>query len=544
MPLIKGRSKKAFSENVKTEMDNDKPQDQALAISYAVKRKAKKKKMADGGEVDSATEVVPDKGFGKIIRVGLAEGGEISEEYQEANDIKNKIRNRNKAYDEYHKIGKVRPDASGGQKRGPEGHLKYQEQAQNEKGVHTPIPYVTESPGAKGTSIAGSLVSKTHNQTLVNRGKQKHKDKLEEIINFPKPKLQGLYEGGEVSVPNQKRPMPENEYNDSMEISKNKGNKRPVDDQWTDNPTVAQAQKPSLVPLSRPKMAGSDAFSVRDRDDVDRDLMRMSSEAPASPEKQPRDRYNEDGPNRQGPPVSDMEEEHSTHRRPYAKGGQVEQSDYSSPENKYEHDFKSDTPSTDEGSSYARSRNEEGPNRQGPAISDREASHSMSSRQYKDSMSNQDHEMDMNPAQGHYSASSGMYQPSEEEAEERHSSIAAAIMAKKERQSKLMSDSDMDRMVMMAEGGEINGMDSIYPHNDEDQADLSRNAEEDANLEDQASFDALRKENYSESEGLKQLDSPMDSAQKSDDEEMDSHDKHDMVSSIRSKMKAKRQFKK
>lgn len=446
MPLFKGKSKAAFSKNVETEMHEGKPQDQALAIAYSIKRK--KKKMAQGGEADSATEVIPDKGWGKIIRTGMAEGGRVAD---------------------------------------------------------------------------------------------------------------------------QKRPMPDNRYNDSMEISKNSGNKAPVNDQWTDNPTIKQSQKPSLTKLSRPKFVGSDAFSVRDRDDVEKDLDRMSSEAPDGYKNQPRARYNEEGADRQGPEVSDMQAEHSTKKAPYkkeiedqysqdeaesdmkqsyAKGGEVEASDYSHPENKYEHDFASDTPSEDEGASYARSRNEEGPDRQGPPISDNEASHALSGRQYRDSMRNEDDQMELNPAEGHYRESGGMKQPDEEEADyDRESSIAAAIMAKKEREASLMSDSDIDEMVRMYEGGEItrksgsyNGEDSIYS-DDSDQADIARNAEEDANMEDQASFDAMRKENYSESEGLKQLDSPMDSAQKSDSEEMDSHDRHDKVEMIRRKMMSKRQFK-
>jgi hypothetical protein len=49
MPLNKGKSSKAFSQNVRTEMHAGKPQKQALAIAYAVKRR---KKMADGGEID------------------------------------------------------------------------------------------------------------------------------------------------------------------------------------------------------------------------------------------------------------------------------------------------------------------------------------------------------------------------------------------------------------------------------------------------------------------------------------------------------------
>ena len=44
MPLNKGKSRKAFSQNVRTEMAAGKPQKQALAIAYSVKRGGKKKK--------------------------------------------------------------------------------------------------------------------------------------------------------------------------------------------------------------------------------------------------------------------------------------------------------------------------------------------------------------------------------------------------------------------------------------------------------------------------------------------------------------------
>lgn len=43
MPLTKSTSKKAFSENIKTEMKAGKPQKQAVAIAYSVKKKAAKK---------------------------------------------------------------------------------------------------------------------------------------------------------------------------------------------------------------------------------------------------------------------------------------------------------------------------------------------------------------------------------------------------------------------------------------------------------------------------------------------------------------------
>lgn len=128
----------------------------------------------------------------------------------------------------------------------------------------------------------------------------------------------------------------------------------------------------------------------------------------------------------------------------------------------------------------------------------------------------------------------------EDEADmEDEDSIAAAIMTKRARQNKLMSDSDEDSEIMMAEGGYLNGEDSIYS-DDSDQANIARNAEEDKNMEDQSSFDAMRKENYSESEGLSELDSPMDSNEH--DIDLDS-DEHDMISQIRSKMNRQRQFK-
>lgn len=44
MPHKKGSSKKTFGYNVKAEMNAGKPQKQAVAIAYAVKRKSSKKK--------------------------------------------------------------------------------------------------------------------------------------------------------------------------------------------------------------------------------------------------------------------------------------------------------------------------------------------------------------------------------------------------------------------------------------------------------------------------------------------------------------------
>lgn len=53
MPLLYNKSKQAFNKNVSKEMESGKPQNQALAIAYNIKRKNKKPQgYAQGGEVN------------------------------------------------------------------------------------------------------------------------------------------------------------------------------------------------------------------------------------------------------------------------------------------------------------------------------------------------------------------------------------------------------------------------------------------------------------------------------------------------------------
>jgi hypothetical protein len=56
MPLIHSKSPKAFEKNLKTEMSAGKPQKQALAIAYSLKRRAPKK-MAHGGPVELSAKL-------------------------------------------------------------------------------------------------------------------------------------------------------------------------------------------------------------------------------------------------------------------------------------------------------------------------------------------------------------------------------------------------------------------------------------------------------------------------------------------------------
>lgn len=76
MPLLKGKSKKAFSKNVETEMGTGKPQKQALAIAYSMKRKGK----AAGGSVSSGSEAMNYAKGGDVEcpTCGYSKGGEVA----------------------------------------------------------------------------------------------------------------------------------------------------------------------------------------------------------------------------------------------------------------------------------------------------------------------------------------------------------------------------------------------------------------------------------------------------------------------------------
>lgn len=365
-----------------------------------------------------------------------------------------------------------------------------------------------------------------------------------------KPKKK-MAEGGEISAKSEKRPMPENRYDDSKMVSRNSGNKPPKDDNWLDQPTVKQAQandnKGKRLPIKRPSMVPTNAFSTRLYDE-EGNLQESAKPGPYGA--QPPKHDDEEGADRQGPKVRDMADEHSTGRKPYAKGGKIERGDSQShninkrtsmepadhgiqqEERDEERDLQAHaSPSEDEGSMDAHSRNEEGPDRHGHDVRDMEEPH------------NEDQDKIYGFADGGEigrSPDDSEDQPEHEEEEEHHNSIAAAIMARRERlHAEIDSGAhDMDEAVRMAEGG-ILSHDSIYS-DDSSQADLSRNHDEDANEEDQLSFNALRKENYNDSD--LDIDGNIDSAQHGDSEEKDSENKHGMIYSIRRKMSSRRQF--
>lgn len=310
--------------------------------------------------------------------------------------------------------------------------------------------------------------------------------------------------GGSVSASDEKRPMPNAVHDDAAMVSRNSSRKDNAQSGWTDTPTERQAISNNgrmVKPIKHPRMVASNVVQTRLRDEEDH---MQSSMSPGPYDAQPPQHDDEEGADRQGTKVPDMQREHNNGRKPYALGGAVEGEE-----------------------------------------------HSPHSRQMRDARSNEDHIMEINPAHDIHSPDDSEDQPRHEADMEHEDSLVAAIMARNTRpRSGADSDSDIDHEMMMAHGGEINSHDdaddihsaSSIDSTHSSQADLSRNADEDANEEDQLSYNALRKENYSETPGLDALDSPMDSNRHGDEREIGSHDSHDMVESIRRKM-ANRQFK-
>lgn len=113
--------------------------------------------------------------------------------------------------------------------------------------------------------------------------------------------------------------------------------------------------------------------------------------------------------------------------------------------------------------------------------------------------------------------------PDHEVEEEHHNSIAAAIMAKRRKDSMSAdSESDIDHEMMMAEGGQV---------------DIDSNNEEQPNGFYNRNEHAALKENYDSD--MDDVSQPDDSNEHGDD--IDS-DKHDMITVIRRKMKSRKQF--
>ena len=84
MPLIKSKSEKAFKSNIKAEIAAGKPQKQAVAIAYSVKRAAKK---ADGGGLYANIHAKRERiahGSGEKMRKPGQAGAPTAEAFKQA----------------------------------------------------------------------------------------------------------------------------------------------------------------------------------------------------------------------------------------------------------------------------------------------------------------------------------------------------------------------------------------------------------------------------------------------------------------------------
>jgi len=84
MPLIKGKSEKAFKQNIKTEIAAGKPRKQAVAIAYSVQQRAKG--MAEGGlyaNINAKRERIAH-GSGERMRKPGQAGAPTAEAFRES----------------------------------------------------------------------------------------------------------------------------------------------------------------------------------------------------------------------------------------------------------------------------------------------------------------------------------------------------------------------------------------------------------------------------------------------------------------------------
>jgi hypothetical protein len=111
MPLKHGKSEKSFKENIKTEIEHGKPQKQAVAIAYAVRRKAQHK--AKGGMIPGVEQPHKNEPMNKKLHPcahgGMthcahgcySDGGQVQGEHKEklGENIDQGVHNLKEAYD-------------------------------------------------------------------------------------------------------------------------------------------------------------------------------------------------------------------------------------------------------------------------------------------------------------------------------------------------------------------------------------------------------------------------------------------------------------
>lgn len=281
--------------------------------------------------------------------------------------------------------------------------------------------------------------------------------------------------GGPVSAKVEQRPMPDQRSNDAKQVAQADHKKSNGQDGWIDTPTKEQAVMNNGRKVKPIKHPSMQQSPVFKTKLRDQEDDLEMSADPGPYGKQPQEDHNEEDADKSGPSVPSLK------MKRMAEGGMINK-----------------------------------------AVSMRDAEEDMDEHPAGEMSDNDQMKPSDEEIMANHFAEGGEIDAEDEMAIDHAASIAAAIMAKRR----------------YARGGEILSEDSMES-DDSDQADLSRNAEEDANMEDKASFDALRKENYSESDALEAADHPMDSNEHSPEHDEEDVNDRSIVSMIRRKMKAK-----
>lgn len=303
--------------------------------------------------------------------------------------------------------------------------------------------------------------------------------------------MKKMAKGGPVSAKGEERPMPDQIHNDAPQADM--ASKKPLKQaDWTDQPTLAQAQsRPKVQPIQHPRMVKSDVLQTRLMGKEDH---LQSAAAPMSDKAQPPKEDNEMGADRQGPKVHPL--------KMMAKGGMLpagSEADMAEHPPGLESDDDMEGPkSVEYMAGYMAAHKKYA---QGGGVDGKQPISAVFEHESPDAMAMAGDDDDEMGAQ--MAADGGMIDHEMED--EKHSSIAAAIMARKGRK-------------MMAEGGQV---------------DIEDNAQEEPNgLQDLN--EAALKENYDSD--MEDVSQPEDSNEMGDEHEDESENKMDRISAMRSRM--------
>jgi len=359
--------------------------------------------------------------------------------------------------------------------------------------------------------------------------------------------------GGAVSAKDEKRPMPDDTYNDTAEAGRNRGNKALKDADWDSTVTIEQAQRPSKTALSQPKSRGNDPFAGRNMEMHEDEADMGDRMYPETDRAQPSSRDDEYGAQRNGPKVSDMAAQHNNKRAPY----QMER------ENQYAQDEASADMKKIQSppGRYAQGGPIMQPKDSGNELMERDDEAHLMDSDYPMGPHNQqpkggyDESHDYGQRSGNPEEVSPHTGESQSDMLRRHAMELASFskggptgpMNPKLYESHMEPEEEgsMAREIMrkrkMARGGEVysNHEEILTDMPDGDgEVDLDNNSKEDLNNEDQMSFRAGLKEQYDDSQISKQ---PRNSNLKGDPREEDAENIEDEsdVAQIRRKMKKK-----